>query len=150
MVKLLPLIRLSVTAIFLLAFITGCGGGSDFHAISGKVIFAKDESPAQFGSIEFRSEAEPHHIARGKIREDGTFELKTKQRNGAYEGWHSVVIIQASGNTRGPSVKHNHGLDVAKKYLDHRDTELRVNVTAETADDLIIEVDDEKPRRKSR
>jgi hypothetical protein len=146
-VKLLPQIRLSVTVIFLLAFIAGCGGGPEFHVVSGKVIFAKDKSPAQFGSIEFRSETEPHHIARGKIGKDGTFALKTKQRNGAYEGWHTVVIIQASGNTRGPSVKHNHGLDIAKKYLDHRDTELRVNVTEETASELTIEVDDEKPRR---
>lgn len=133
--------------IIILMISSGCDGGPAVHRVNGKVLFKKDESPAQFGSVEFRSESEPHEIARGLIQEDGTFGLKTGNQIGAVEGWHTVVVIQASGNTRSNVPKHNHGLDVAKKYLDHRTTDLRVEVTRETAKDLTIEVDDEKPRR---
>ena len=137
---------LALLAIVCLASL-GCDEGRTIHRVNGKVIFKKDQSPAQFGSVEFRSETEPHEIARGLIEKDGTFDLQTGNQMGAVEGWHTVVIIQASGNTRASVVKHDHGLDIAQKYLDHRKTDLRVEVTRESAKDLTIEVDDDKPKR---
>lgn len=125
----------------------GCDGGPAFHRVNGRVVFKKDGSPAQFGSVEFRTETEPHEIARGTIQKDGQFSLETGDRPGAAEGWHTVVIIQASGDTRSSGIVHNHGLDVSKKYLDHRSTDLRVEVTRESARNLVIEVED---RRKAR
>jgi hypothetical protein len=126
--------------------ISGCSQGPPFHEVFGEVVFKKDDSPAQFGSIEFRSESEERYIARGTIQKDGSFKLKTGNSNGAYEGWYTVVIVQAAGNTRAPKIAHNHGLDVAKKYADHRTTDLRVEITAESAEDLRLEVDHEKRR----
>lgn len=140
-----------IPGVLLIAFFavisTGCDSGPTMHRVNGKVVFKKDASPAEFGSIEFRSETEPHEIARGMIRKDGTFELKTGDRSGAVEGWHTVVIIQASGDTRASGIVHDHGLDVSKKYLDHRKTDLRVEVNRETARDLVIEVEEDRKAR---
>lgn len=127
-----------------MALVHGCGyGGRPHHVVRGTVQFKKDNSVARFGTIEFRSESEPIVTARSTIAKDGTFSLKTGDRRGAVAGWHTVVIMQSVHNPYG-KVKHNHGLDAATKYLDHRTTDLRLEVTAETADDenLVLLIDD--------
>ena len=143
--------RSSFTIVALLIIVSianiGCDSGPTVHRVNGKVIFQKDGSVAQFGSIEFRSETEPHEIARGLIQKDGTFTLRTGDRNGAVEGWHTVVIVQASGDTRSSRITHDHGLDVSKEYLDHRTTDLRVEVNSETAPGLVIEVEEDDKAR---
>lgn len=106
--------------------------------------FKKDESVATFGLIEFRSESKPVMTARAKIQKDGTFSLKTGDRDGAVEGWHTVVVMQPVKDLHG-KVKHNHGLNAAKKYLDHRTTDLRFEVTEDTRyDQPILLIDDLK------
>ncbi|WP_148618691.1 hypothetical protein [Mariniblastus fucicola] len=122
--------------------IGGCGdGGRPYHAVRGVVKFNKDDSTARFGMIEFRSESEPIVTARSTINKDGTFSLRTGDREGAVAGWHTVVIMQSVQNLHG-KVKHDHGLEAASKYLDHRKTDLRVEVTEATAEeDLILKID---------
>lgn len=123
---------------------TGCDGGRPQYKVKGTVKFNKDESVARFGSIEFRSETEPFVIARAKIQEDGTFALKSGSRLGAVAGWHTVVIMQSVTNLHG-KVKHNHGLEAAKKYRDHRTTDLRFEVVEDSDDgELVLMIDEKK------
>lgn len=120
--------------------VVGCDSGPKYYPVSGTVVFKQDGSTAQFGSIEFRSESEPPVVARGEITKAGTFSLASSGKIGTIGGSHTVVIIQVIGNPRG-NVRHNHGLEVAKKYSDHRTTDLKVNVTKENASTLVLEVD---------
>ncbi len=136
-----------VVLAFAYLLVVGCGSsGPAYHPVSGKVVFTKDGSNAQFGSIEIRPESSPRVIARGKINKDGTFELNSQSRRGAIEGWHTVAIVQVVGSPRLGDVTHNHGLEVAEKYRDHRTTDLRIEVTAES-DGLALEVDEKKSRK---
>lgn len=114
--------------------------GRTYYPVSGTVEF-RDGSPATFGSIEFRSESEPVVVARGKINRDGAFSVDASGRTGTVEGWHTVAIAQPVKDAyRG--VVHHHGLDAAKKYLDHRTTDLRVEVTAESGNgELVLTID---------
>jgi len=133
---------LSILFLISLVFAVGCGdGGRKYHIVRGTVKFNKDDSVARFGMIEFRSESSPVVTARSTINKNGTFSLKTGDRQGAVAGWHTVVIMQSVQNLHG-NIKHNHGLEAAKKYLDHRTTDLRVEVTEESAKDLEIMIDD--------
>ena len=121
----------------------GCGdGGRPYHRVQGVVKFKQDDSVARFGTIEFRSESEPVVTARAMIQRDGTFSLKSGVRQGAAAGWHTVVIIQSVTKNLHGKVKHDHGHEAAKKYLDHRTTDLRIEVTEESRYeelDLIID-----------
>ena len=124
---------------------TGCGEqGPKYYPVEGKVIFKQDSSAARFGRIEFRSESDPPVIARGKIQTDGSFRLQSNGKQGTVQGMHSVVIIQVVGTPRqgssGPVV-HDHGLGIAKKYSDHRTSDLKVDVQPETSKQLVLEVD---------
>ena len=123
-------------------FVAGCGDGGRLHyPVQGIVKFKKDDSVATFGLIEFRSESEPIVTARGSIQKDGTFLLTTGNRTGAVAGWHTVVVIQPVKDLHG-KVKHTHGLDAAKKYIDHRTTDLRFEVTEDTRyDEPVILID---------
>ncbi len=98
---------------------------------------------ASFGSVEFRSESEPVVIARGKINRDGNFTLSSKGKQGTVGGWHTVVVLMPVENL-GRGGKHSHGLDAATKYRDHRETDLRVEITADSADGLVLEIDHAK------
>ena len=122
--------------------ITGCGEkGPRYYPVEGKVVFKQDSSAAQFGSIEFRSEADPPVIARGTIQADGTFRLSSNGKEGTVQGTHSVVIIQIVGDPRIPGrVVHDHGLDVATKYSDYQTSDLSVDVQPEMSK-LVLEVD---------
>jgi len=128
---------LYVTLLTLLLFSNGCGSDRPYHAVSGKVQFKKDDSFAHFGSVEFRSESEPIITARGKIEKDGTFTLNSTRQTGTVGGWHTVVIMQPVSRFHG-KVVHNHGLEAARKYLDHRTTDLRIEVTSDPDDDAYI------------
>ena len=122
---------------------TGCGEkGPRYYPVEGKVVFKQDSSAAQFGSIEFRSESDPPVIARGTIQADGTFRLSSNGKEGTVQGTHSVVILQIFANLRnGERIAHDHGLEVAQKYSDHRTSDLRVDVQPETSRQVVIEVE---------
>lgn len=140
--------KLLFLSVVLLSLVVGCSTGPKLIPVSGIVTFSKDGSPAQFGTIEFRLENEPHSVARGKIQKDGSFKLKTGGQDGVVTGWHTVVITQFAGNFRGAKIAHNHGLDVAKKYADHRTTDLRMEITEESSlEALTLKVED-MPRKK--
>lgn len=129
----------------MLGLFAGCGpSGPRYHPVAGKVVFTDDDSVAQFGTVELRTESAPLVIARGEINKDGTFELKSGRRLGAVEGWHTVVVIQVVGGARPGNVTHNHGLVVDKKYLDHRTTDLRIEITEDSADGVVINVNAQK------
>lgn len=144
------LLRLKI-ACFLLAIcpmtsMVGCGEqGPEYFPVQGKVIFKQDSSAAQFGRVEFRSQSDPPVIARGKIQKDGSFQLQSNGKRGTVRGMHTVVIIQVIGGPRqgqsGAKIVHDHGLDVAKKYSDHRTSDLEVDVQPETCRELVFEVD---------
>lgn len=91
--------------------------------------------------MEFRSESEPVVIARSKIAKDGSFRLTSSGRDGTVGGWHTVVVLMPVQSLGGGKT-HNHGLDVATKYRDHRSTDLRVEVTDLTAEGLVLEIDE--------
>ena len=117
-----------------LLMFSGCDGGRAHYPVDGTIKFKKDDSVAQFGTIEFRSESEPIVTARATIQKDGTFSLMSDKRNGAVGGWHTVVILQPVSRFHS-GVVHNHGLEAARKYFDHRTTDLRVEVKADAEDD---------------
>lgn len=123
--------------------VCGCDfGGRPHYEVDGVVKFKKDESTARFGTIEFRSESEPVVTARSTIAKDGTFSLRTGDRKGAVAGWHTVVIMQSVQNLHG-KVKHDHGREAAKKYLDHRTTDLRYEVTEDSEyEEIELLIDD--------
>ena len=129
-----------ICLVIILAF-SGCDNGPTYYPVSGTVVFKQDGSKAQFGSIEFRSETEPPVIARGKIAKDGTFSVAASGKNGTIGGKHTVVILQVVGTPRTEIITHDHGLEVAKKYNDHRTTDLELTVTEDSATGIVLEVD---------
>lgn len=132
-----------ICLVFILAF-AGCDSGPKYYPVSGTVVFKQDGSTAQFGSIEFRSETETPIIARGKIAKDGSFSVSASGKSGTIGGKHTVVILQVLGSPRSPqsrNVNHDHGLEVAKKYSDHRTTDLVFNLTEDSAAGIVLEVD---------
>lgn len=127
---------------FAIAFIAGCDSRPPCYPVSGTVIFSEDDSPAQFGTIEFRSQTEPPAIARGIIRKDGAFTAKsTDGRAGLIAGKYQMIIIQVIGNPRNGSVVHHHGLEVNKKYNSYKTSDLEIEVTpdGENKFDLVVD-----------
>ena len=124
-----------------LLLLAGCEGGRPHHEVQGTVKFNRDDSVARFGMIEFRSESEPIVTARSTIAKDGSFSLKTGDRKGAVAGWHTVVIMQTVRVY--DDIKHDHGLVAAKKYLDHRTTDLRFEVkeNSDEEEGLVLKID---------
>ena len=138
---------LALIALVVFCFVGCDSDGSKLYPVSGKVIFKSDHSVAQFGTIEFRPETEPRVIARGRIEKDGTFELSSSGQNGAVAGWHTVVIHQAVGDVRGGRMiihDHDHGLEVSNKYVDHRITDLRVEVKMGIDNQIELLVDEKE------
>lgn len=82
-------------ALFLAAFLAGCGG-SGVYPVQGKVVW-KDGSPATelAGSFVTFELPEKQTSARGTIQADGTFRLTTnKPDDGALAGEHKVLIVE--------------------------------------------------------
>jgi hypothetical protein len=125
----------------LLVFSIGCEQERPYFRVRGTVKFKKDESVATFGAIEFRSEAEPIVVGSGTIIKNGSFTINSGERKGAVGGWHTVVIMQPIKDPH-RKVSHDHGLEAARKYLDHRSTDLRVEINEETASNLVLMIDD--------
>ncbi|MDG2013461.1 MAG: hypothetical protein P8J33_08150 [Pirellulaceae bacterium] len=109
---------------------TGCKQSDNLHPVKGKIVF-EDGSPVMFGDIEFQSTLEPIN-ARGKIQRDGTFVIGTRTGNdGALEGPHKVVIVQAITNHFNLNVVHDHGHIIAPKYTRYETSDLKVDVKPE-------------------
>ena len=139
----IPLNRIVVTlSVIGLALFCGCGeSGPKFVRVTGKVLFEKDDSPAEFGTIEFRSESKPPVIATSPIASDGSFELKAGTRDGTTPGIHRVLVKQVIGGFRKTGIRHNHGHEVAPKYSSYRTSPLKEEVFDEETVYLEVRVD---------
>jgi hypothetical protein len=74
----------------------GCGGNVQ---VKGKIIFSDDGSPLNFGTILFERSNE---VARGSIKEDGTFVMGfEKETDGLPPGTYNVSInaVKLGGDT---------------------------------------------------
>ena len=79
------------SAVLLLAFVVGCGNGN--VGLSGTVTFSDDGSPVTAGTIGFRKDG---RIARGNIREDGTYIVGfEREADGLPPGRYEVFISGA-------------------------------------------------------
>ncbi len=131
----------AVSIAMILSFALGCDRGPTLIPVSGVVVFKQNDTPAQFGTVEFRSESDPPLIARSTIGKDGSFELRSAGKLGIVPGWHTVVVVQVVSNPRTGKVDHHHGLDVSKKHLDHRTTDLRVEINPDFLAPLVLRVE---------
>lgn len=134
---------ISILAILPLLLSTGCDSNPfRVYRVNGKVIF-EDDSPAQFGIIEFRSDTDPPITARGKINQDGTFRVRASGSSwGLTEGKHRAIIIQVVGNPRGqPKIAHHHGLEVADKYRTYDTSDIEIEIKPNNENDFNIVVE---------
>lgn len=82
------------------------------------------------GTIELRS-IPAGTIARGKIAEDGGFEVSTfRAGDGAVAGKHQVVIQQLIITEHLDYKAHNHGRRVPRKFADYTTSGLELEVEA--------------------
>lgn len=135
-----PILFLAFTVAFVL--IAGCDSRPPCFPVSGKIKF-EDDSPAQFGAIEFRSETEPPAISRGLISKDGSFSAKSPDgRTGLIAGKHKVIIMQIIGSPRGGgTIVHHHGLEVATRYNNYKTSGLEIEVTPDGENEFELIVD---------
>lgn len=74
-----------------LLLVLGCSGPDT--TVAGKVVYDKDGSPVTTGMVMFVS-IEGQHLARGDIQSDGTFSLRSKDRNTSiHPGKYGVCIV---------------------------------------------------------
>ncbi len=73
---------------------SGCSKGLETYPVQGKVQFANGK-PLVGGSVEFLTkDAEGKAVnARGAINDDGTFQLKTRDQDGAIAGKHQIIVM---------------------------------------------------------
>ena len=74
--------------------LSGCGDKLATYPVQGKVQFANGK-PLPGGSVEFLTkDAEGKAVnARGAIQSDGTFQLKTRDKDGAIPGKHQIIVM---------------------------------------------------------
>lgn len=74
--------------------LTGCGNQLTTYPVQGKVQFANGK-PLVGGSVEFLAkDADGKPInARGAIQDDGSFQLKTRDQDGAIAGKHQIIVM---------------------------------------------------------
>ncbi len=83
---------LCVVVIVLLS-ITSIGCGRRDSTVTGKVVYGKDGSPMTAGMVMFVS-ADGQRLARGDIRSDGTFSLRSGVRDeGVQPGKYGACIV---------------------------------------------------------
>lgn len=142
-----------------LSAIVWCGGCGDkrpqTYVVQGKVEFS-DSEPVRLGYVEFRSNTLKIN-ARGKIANDGTFQLSTFDTNdGAVAGEHQIVITQvvAPPAYGGPNAEHtvDHGAVVDTKFSDYSTSELSYTVKADAKNNprLVVERAKVQPPRPVR
>src|SRR5690242_12021512 len=87
--------RLSAAALGLLVLTAGCSSGG-LYSVRGQLVYADNEAPVkELAGYEVTFNSEEHGSARGKIREDGTFELTTVRENdGVAPGNYVVTLSQ--------------------------------------------------------
>jgi hypothetical protein len=117
------------SAIFLGAFLTGCGGGGPYP-VEGKVVW-KDGSPAKEleGSQVVFDLPEKQTSARGIILADGTFRLTTNNPNdGALAGEYKVLILETRKQQGGPDSSNIAPGVIDSRFYDPRTSDLKATV----------------------
>lgn len=136
--------------------LAGCGSGMPptFPA-EGRVVLT-DGRPVTSGLVEFESVDQPYN-ARGAIGADGTFRLRTRDREGAIAGKHRAIVTQSlaggigsmatRNDPRATRIEHAHGAHqaepprVAPRYADYRTSQLEFEVVADGKNEYLIRVE---------
>ncbi len=117
--------------------LTGCGDGVKLYPVTGKVTLGG--SPMTAGTVKFWAEGGTEVVAAGPINSDGTYQVLTKNKNGAPLGKYKVTVSAsgppAPGSIQGtpdptklPSLQMT---DVPPMYTNEKTTKLNLEVTAE-------------------
>lgn len=119
--------------------LAGCGSGLNTYPVTGKVVFADDQSPVPRGHIEFTPAVGGGPSAVSRIGEDGTFTLITSEdAEGAEPGKYKVTIraqekvdvqLNESGEPAGDVEPAKSLIDT--KYSSPSTTDLEYEVKAE-------------------
>lgn len=129
-----------------LTCLVGCGQSQPrLYPVSGKVFF-RDGSSVLSAIIEF-APARGGPTARGKINADGTFTLKTGERDGAVADGHRIVIVQTWLSDGAPSharrFRHAN-LVLAPKYRSFDTSPLERQVEPDKKNVFMIEVESDR------
>jgi hypothetical protein len=119
----------------------GCGADQvPVWETRGKVVFA-DGSPVTMGLIEL-TPIDRGPAARAKINLDGTFVLKTGERNGAIAGTHRVAVVQVilPDVSLQEAAMHHHAKRLHPKFARPETSGLTSKVEARHGNELRIEV----------
>jgi hypothetical protein len=82
-----------------LAFLAGCEGGESLMPVRGKISYRG--IPLRSGFVVFSADAErgtDGPIASGSIDSDGTYSLKTGEKEGIAPGWYRVTVAAVADN----------------------------------------------------
>lgn len=128
-----PALRLALPLLAALG-LAGCGGNGDaaststaLHPVKGSVQLESGK-PVTSGRVVFVS-ADGLSSSTGTLGSDGTFEIKTAERDGAPAGEYKVRVESTPTSTSAKVVKT--ALPYAKKYLDEDGSGLKATVKAE-------------------
>jgi hypothetical protein len=125
----------------LLIVAAGCGSGPAMSPVSGRVVYP-DGTPLNSGVVEFAPE-DGGPVARGTIRPDGTFTLRTGERDGAAAGTHKVAVVQTVVVDGSPAAAlHKHkGRRLNDRYRRFDTSGLQRTVEPGKSHDFRIEVE---------
>jgi hypothetical protein len=136
----------------MLAILAGCGGGPNpnsatLYPVKGKVLLANGK-PLTGGKVIFMFKGEGGLSSYGDIGPDGTFALKTGDREGAIPGDFRVGIQIDPSSL--PKTKTGVGLNLkalpfAANYADLEETELTATVKAEPNELPPFKLEPQKP-----
>lgn len=124
-----------------LAGFVGCSDGRlKTYPAKGKIVF-KSGSPVHVGMIELKSRE--HGVqARGPIEKDGSFTLTTYESgDGAVAGNHDCVVVQFVMTEEIPDFKPSALGVVHPRYASYSTSGLSVEIKADQANDLKVEVE---------
>jgi hypothetical protein len=117
--------------LFLLLIILAAGCGKHV-ALSGKVTYSDDGSPLPLGQVCFQNDKT---IARGDIKEDGTFQMGSfGTEDGLLPGEYTVFISGAVKEVGIDSVSNTPITAplLTEKFIDPSKSEIKFNVTGST------------------
>jgi hypothetical protein len=122
-------IALLIATVVTFAATSGCGSSSDgpiLYPVTGRVLI--DGKPATGGTVSLReggSQLQPS----GVISSDGTYVVRTRDKEGAPLGSYRVVVIVNEPGARGPDGHTGlPNLIVNSRYLNESTTPLRIEV----------------------
>lgn len=143
----------STFAALTLAMFSGCSGEPPeeklpelpLHSVKGKVL-AADDKPVTEGEVEFVPVKQPGRSALGKLGADGSFTLKTGDKEGAAEGEYRVRISSPLSIGTGKTGKRV----VPIEYEDEDASQLKATVKSGSNDLAPFKTTPVKPKAASK